>query len=62
MAVFLGPRQITASERDRRRKPRDMHRREPCLMVLSVVVVVVEESGCEEVVDALGVLLLMVEG
>ena len=49
MAVFLGPRQITASERDRRRKPRDMHRREPCLMVLSsVVVVVVEGSGCEE--------------
>lgn len=31
-------------------------------MVLSVVVVVVEESGCEEVVDALGVLLLRVEG
>lgn len=30
-------------------------------MVLSVAVVVVEESGCEEVVDALGVLLLMVE-
>lgn len=62
MAVFLGPRQITASDRERKRKPRDMQRREPCFMALppSVSVAVVVVSGCE-VEEALGV-VMMVEG
>ena len=63
MAVFLGPRQITASDRERKRKPRDMQRREPCFIArppsVSVAVVVVL-SGCE-VEEALGV-VVMVEG
>lgn len=34
IAVFLGPRQTTAEEREGRRKPRDMRWREPTGMVV----------------------------